>query len=210
MTSNWPTTCSDCGRDLNDDAERLPCPDCGALRRTTHVAVSDVLNVTDSVSYTLKYGGRAWQEVWRRLVRAHAHIVAIYDGTSGATESTDDWRDAVVDFVVACHHLADWLNKDPSVGPGPRSAVWGYVRADPDLSLAQDFSNSQKHRDRKKASARLVYVESVSGGSDSGGSMSIAWDVDGKTQGRRDALDLADACISKWRDFLAAQGLKED
>ncbi|MBA3372591.1 MAG: hypothetical protein H0T98_03595 [Euzebyaceae bacterium] len=206
---NWPTTCSGCGQTLNDLPDGEPCGECGDTARTTHVAVSDVIAVTDSVSYTLTYGGRPWQELWRRLLRAHARIVAIYDGVSASGQSTDDWRDAVDDFAVDCHHLADWINNDSAVPPGAQNAVWAYLNGDGDLALAQDFSNSVKHRDRKNPSARRVYVESVSGGSAGGGSITLAWDVGGVTQGRRDARDLADACVAKWRAFFTAHGLKE-
>lgn len=200
-------TCTDCGYHLDDLAEGAPCPSCGSMKRTHHRYFHDQVTATDSMSWQQEYGERQWQEQWLRLVRIHDDLAAIYSG-SRLWQSTDEWRDITRQFFVVCHHLADWLANDEVLPVAARDDVWGYLNNDPELALARDFSNTDKHRTRRSPTDRTVFIASITGG-DAGPSVTIAWEVSGIRQGTGDALQLADGCLRSWRRFLTKHRLTE-
>jgi hypothetical protein len=200
-------TCTDCGHQLDDLAEGAPCSSCGSIKRTHHRYLHDQVTAADSLSWQLEYGERQWQEQWSRLVRIYDDLAAIYSG-SRLRQTTDGWRDTVRQFFVVCHHLADWLAKDQALPAAARDDVWGYLNNDPELALARDFSNTDKHRTRRNPTDRTVFIASITGG-DAGPSVTITWEVSGSRQGTRDALELADGCLRSWRQFLTRHNLTE-
>jgi hypothetical protein len=200
-------TCTDCGQDLGNLAEGAPCPSCGSNRRTHHRYLHDHATATDSMSWQLEYGERQWQEQWLWLVRLYDDLAAIYSG-SRLSQSTEEWRDTIRHFFVVCHHLADWLAKDQALPVVARDDVWDFLNNDPELALARDFSNTDKHRTRRRPTDRTVFISSITGG-DAGPGVTIAWEISGSRQGTRDALELADGCLRSWRHFLAKHNLTE-
>ena len=200
-------TCTDCGYHLDYFAEGASCPSCGGTKRTHHRYLHDKMTVTDSMSWQQEYGERQWQEQWLRLVRLYDDLAAVYSG-SRLSESTDEWRDTTRQFFVVCHHLADWLQKDQALPVAARDDVWDYLNNDPELALARDFSNTDKHYTRRSPTDRIVLIASITGG-DQGPSVTIAWEVSGSRQGIRDALELAGGCLHSWRQFLTKHNLTE-
>jgi hypothetical protein len=82
------------------------------------------------------------------------------------------------------------------------------LNSDPELALARDFSNTDKHHTRRSPTDRTVFIASITGG-DPGPSVTIAWEVSGSRQGTRDALELAGRCLHSWRQFLMKHSLTE-
>jgi len=160
---------------------------------------------SDSVSFTLTHGGgRAWEQHWSRMLQGHRKLSAIYDGTT-PLGSTEEWEALVVTFFGGCHHMGDWFKRDPALSQAAQDDALPYLHADPDLRLAAAISNTAKHMERAQPTDMTAYILDVS----SGGSLTMAWDVQGQRQGTRDALDLADACLASWRRFMQTHQLTE-
>jgi uncharacterized membrane protein YvbJ len=51
--SGFPVTCTNCGHALRDENE-TPCPNCGDIRRTVHMAVSTQIGLTARISVTIR------------------------------------------------------------------------------------------------------------------------------------------------------------
>ncbi len=126
---------------------------------------------------------------------------------AGAPGGTDAAIDAVLSFFEAVHHLKDWLGNDP---------VSGITKAEGDalinrslmLRLCADLANGSKHLsltssrtgDRSTDIARNDVAVFVGTGS----SAHHFYVQSGGTE--YDVLDIAQAAVAEWTQFLAHHG----
>ena len=112
--------------------------------------------------------------------------------------------DHALAFFLNCYHLADWLYHDGFAD------ARDYARTDAVLRVCRDLANGQKHLvldARASAPDTTVSDRSATLAAHSLSHVfTIAWtDGAGQLQ-KKDALQLADACIASWRSFMAANG----
>ena len=111
-------------------------------------------------------------------------------------------------FFVECFHVMDWIENDASaVGLDVRA----YVRAMPDLALAQDICNGAKHlvltRPRPKPTP-TVRAKSFDVDTTRPRDIVLRTHLAVEVSGQMiDGFDLADRCVVAWRDFLMRHGL---
>ena len=107
---------------------------------------------------------------------------------------------------MSCQHLPEWLTGNLSSLPRvTRSDIQAHEAADVDLKLARDLGNTYKHHTRTVGTeARLGPIDV----SNAGYKMTIEYGNPGGTPSTRDALDLAEACVASWRQFLSVRGIQ--
>ena len=76
---------------------------------------------------------RTYGEQWDRLVRSYERFAEIDKSRQHDTHS-ENYRDNVYVFFQNCHHLKNWLKKDPSGFVGARE-VEDYIDANLDLQF---------------------------------------------------------------------------
>ena len=208
----WPVTCTNCGRDLSAIPTGEPCPDCGDIRRTTHVSVHDSATATDSVAALgITYGpDRPWQEQWRAVLGGLDELRKSYAGRTDGPGDSNGWRQIPVEFCEDAYHLKDWLKSDPALPTPLQSGVEPFVQNSTAIRLAGDVANTHKHRTRKPGAtvARIASVD-LRPGPPAKATFRIEWKGADGTTGGEDALDVAEAAVAEWRTFFAANGLSE-
>ncbi len=159
--------------------------------------------------------GQAWQDQWRRIHRWKSRVQRTKD------EYRDDvWQESQRDELFALYqslwHLKDWIKNDSAVPNAVQTSVEAWLKSDPaaaNLRVVADVANGSKHM----ALSRTPRAGGSSHyGTDIrvlvGGGLSQTFYIEDRTDPvkprRREALKLADACVTDWRRFLRANGLR--
>jgi hypothetical protein len=148
--------CNTCGHHCNDASNRKPCPRCGGLIRKICVYSHDSISLTDELTEIAAGFGpvRPWQEQWRRVEQRWDQVQATDGGTaSGGIEA---WRDAVLDFRVAVHHLHEHIGNDPNEPRVSLRTAVDWVHNDSDLKIAVAVSNTHKHHTHSRSPSTTV------------------------------------------------------
>ena len=145
-----------------------------------------------------------------------------YAGVPYRDDGREYYGDDIYTFFVHCHHIGDWIVALSLVGVTQKQ-VSALIDSHIELRICADLCNGAKHckltrRTRLDsqphvATARLTSlgvfraVELPSGETElTGGTSQCEFTVlaDGESY---DALDLAEACMSLWDDFIAQIGV---
>lgn len=143
----------------------------------------------------------SWIDQWERVKIGLGRTQAIYAGRS-EPEGTSGAAYDVFTFFVNCHHLKDWIKNDVTLSRSTRKKVEPFVQKSKDLKMCADLANRTKH-------SALVSTRT---GDLSTGPSGNEVTVMGSHQARhafrvssgkreRDALELATACVDRWRSF---------
>ena len=62
-------------------------------------------------------GSSKYLEQFNRVKRWYERFAAINEGREHSAPSDYYYEDDVYAFFINCHHLEDWIIKDPDVGP---------------------------------------------------------------------------------------------
>lgn len=190
--------------EIDDSGQRaLACPDCGSVEgRNASIAMSENSVATDAVTAVLLRKGdlRPWEEKWVKLLDALDEIRDLYaNGRSGESSTRIERR--FDDFFTTCFHMGDWLIHDSRL---PRDEVNRCMRSHHALALARALSNTEKHHTRSGGiTARTRTMQLVGG-------VRVTIEEDWSLPSRKthDALDVAEAAIVAWRQFLGERGLQ--
>lgn len=156
-----------------------------------------------SPGVTLKEGdGRPWQQKWREVLRLLERLREAYAGGVGDSTAV---RQLVNGFFLECDHLVDWMMKDPAFVM-KRTATqdiydYAHKRSVP-LQLCDAMCNTDKHRTRRSGhpTAEIDRLDK-----DPSGTWAVSLKVDWPARPRiqsRDALRLAEGCVSAWRTYF--------
>jgi hypothetical protein len=164
-----------------------------------------IMDLVDSVSYTLRHGGPpTWERRWRKMLSLRARIEALYRGAQ-TVGNNEDAEMSVEDFSVAAFHLAEHLASDTSLPQAVRDQARDQT-AKGILKVAGDMANTDKHHTR--TGGPTVRVSQFSSGSGPGGlSMSLTSVPATGPSTNYDALAFATDCVEAWRAFLTSHGV---
>lgn len=149
--------------------------------------------------------GHGWKMQWDRVLRRLDDVRAVYAGREGGTDSAID---TVQSFFEAVHHLKDWLGNDASSGVKKADGD-SLINGSRNLQLSADLANGSKH---------LVLTGSRTGDrSTTIGRNDVNVLLGMGTSSHRfyvqsagaeyDVLQIAEAAVNDWRNFLVARGL---
>ena len=201
----WPTKCGECGEDLATD-ERLPCPRCGGTIRHFFVSAYETINVTTSVSVSMRYiRDRPWSEKWWAILRHLAQIENAYGAVTHPPD-TDAMKDLVHQFCAEVYGLKDWLAAD-RIAPQAEINDWVGGSDATSIDAAGGVTNAWKHK-RTWPDKTRAHVASIDLSPGAGVRITIEVERDGATRDC-DALDLARAAVAQWQTFFANHGLAE-
>jgi hypothetical protein len=127
----------------------------------------------------------------------------------------EDQRDELLALFQSIWHLKDWLLNDPAV-PATGGVIDRWINANaPNLLVSADVANGSKHMtlSSRRAGGSFHYATDVRitvGGPDAG--LSQTFYIEDKSRRRprdqrREALKVAQACITEWRRYLKTLGL---
>jgi hypothetical protein len=202
-------SCPDCGENLDKVPKEDPCPSCGGSRRQAVVSPAPIeaVAVVESASYKITKGAapRPWTEKWQMVLFRFEDLERCYAGESLRSSLEAETR--ANDFFIECDHLRDWLvNDHASVLGLTEGQIRAYVKSSPALQACYDICNTYKHHTRDHGTtARIKDVQIGLG------SRWITYEIDwgAPNAWTVDALDLANECVTSWRDFLKTNGISE-
>jgi len=85
-----------------------------------------------------------YQEQLQRVRRYYDRLKQLNDGTEQAMTS-DAYLDDFYAFFQNCHHLKDWLKKDPAFTKHTDEEIEEYVTTTQPLAIGADICNASKH-----------------------------------------------------------------
>jgi hypothetical protein len=193
--------CSQCQGELPEQTESGRCPHCGHAWAVVHL---DGVGILDSVVTEIGYGiEKSWLEQWGVVERSYSKLQELY---SIAVDDNQVAQSVVKDFFIHSWHLIDWLDKDPSIAV-TGGQVWSFVKREPDLLAGRAMANTSKHHTLKDPNDMTARVKSVVLQPHGKATLEIHATAEAEPY-TRDALELADSCMSAWRRFLSERGLK--
>ena len=151
-----------------------------------------------------------------QLERTHRYLDRMrtaYSGVPYREDGRDYYADDVHSFFVHCHHIGDWIVTLNNVGV-TREDVTAFVNSHVELRICADLCNGTKHcRVKRIRTSRQPHVAGhrlVSTGSAVDPGDGVVRPVSTRCQFEilaegefRDALDLAERCMSLWDDFVS-------
>ena len=145
---------------------------------------------------------RSWTELWCRLDRSIKRLRAM----SLPENSTNnvDMLDEVDSFFLACWHLSDWLEKDPAVPEHITKAyIWtAFNKTHPrvHMQVGIAYANTSKHLELggKRLHARPHRFTTTPHRN----YLDLEVWREGETPEYHEAVELAEACLSCWKDFF--------
>lgn len=193
-------TCSNCQGELPEESESGQCSHCGHAWGALHLEAVVILDV---VGTEVGYGAeKSWLEQWGVVERSYRKLQELY---STAVDHNDVAQSVVKDFFIHSWHLLDWLDKDPSIAV-TAGQVWSFVKREPDLLVGRAMANTAKHHTLKDPGDMTARVKSVVLQPQGKATLEILATASAEPY-TRDALEVADSCMSIWRSFLADHGL---
>lgn len=144
---------------------------------------------------------------YQHMLRAYERLRTI-NTDNGPRITTTDAADATEDFFNQCHHLKDYLKKDPS---GAFKDVEDWIKATPCMRIAAVYCNSLKHAGPKNTPRSGNHIEKTNTHTKltvtprratTSSAQSIT--IGGKTY---DAPQLAAECVAAWDAYLAQCGV---
>ena len=85
-----------------------------------------------------------YEEQLERVRRYYARFRKLNDGMEH-TAATDEYIDDVYAFFMHCHHLKDWLQKDPAYTKHTHRQIDNHVKHTQVLAICADICNAAKH-----------------------------------------------------------------
>ena len=139
------------------------------------------------------------------VLRWYKRLKIVYNPNVG-NASTDENRDDVCAFFIACFHLQDYLKKDADFTLQNKHQIIDGLVSSPELNIAESFCNSTKHlilhdptldKNIKISRIDCTVVASLYEPITSSNSFII------NSRGQYyDALELAKKCCLMWKDFM--------
>ena len=198
--------CPDCNRNLDTVPIGRECPECGKKRRAAIVSpkVIETVAVVNSVSWKLIRGDEpSWLQKWRGVIVGRDDLREAYE-----SQQADKAGARALSFFVTCHHLSEWLKGDIDNGLAiTESAVDAHVKADDYLLACEAIANTDKHHTRNKSEKVTARIRSTEAHPDKGLRVTIEVDWSKPNALHYDALQLANACVASWEQFLAEHGI---
>lgn len=198
-------TCPDCGANLDDVPQGEPCPDCGGMQRSiaasAHIAAVSVMAAEPDLD--LQHGDHPpWTEKWHSATHCLDQLRSAY---SAWPVTIDELEQRVTTFFVECDHLRDWLKKDLTALNGlTEPDLANHFSSTESLRRCNAICNTHKHHTRDSGTTARIRGTHLSR-SGSFVTIEIDWALPSATT--EDALELADACLSSWRNFLENAGI---
>jgi hypothetical protein len=100
-----------------------------------------------------------WKQYYARLIRSEERL------------RRENSVDSLLDFILTCNHLVDWIEKDPDATSTAKSSLFIYVTdnngkqrkvpANLWLGICRDIANATKHYEHDSNYAQYVRIESV-------------------------------------------------
>ena len=212
------TFCPDCNTNLDDVPADEPCPGCGGNKRWHTITIPPaVVQATAQVGVSVGMADSVfWLEQWRRVETALALLRAAYEPGAKVSSNVEvDLR--VRSFFIECHHLGNgWMTEDLEHLPKVESDhVKQHAEKSQALSACEAICNKAKHA-RRNEDPRTHEVRSTGRvlrtDLHSNGAYSVPIRVDwapksewvSESPSCFDALELAEDCVTSWREFFAA------
>ena len=193
--------CSTCSAVLEDETPGIACPSCGGTGRQIFVEATGMYVIVDihAPSVSVGYSDQpSWTEHWDDLQEAYLALKRIY-----ALDNTLDnlqVRRVIKTFFTQCWHLSDWLKKDPE-SPVTEDSFRVFIPTATALQICHAVADISKHHAPSHGmTARVTRVNF--------GRTCTATIEYQNPDGEVDALQLADGCMTEWRDFMEAQGME--
>jgi len=145
---------------------------------------------------------------YHAMMRAYAKL-QIISTDNGPNIVNTDAADLAEAFFNQCHHLKDWIKKDPVIGG--KVDVEAYINKVGALRINADYCNSLKHAGLDRGSRSGAQVEDVrthikmdmtTKGFVSSAQLEII--LGGK---RYNAYKLATDCVAAWKTFFARNSI---
>ena len=150
-------------------------------------------------------GYKGTMEQVERTRRYLDRMRKIYSGAP-YIENKEYYADDVLAFFVHCYHVRDWIITLNTLGL-TREVVDQYIDSHEELRICADLCNGSKHcrltrNMRTEGQPHIAVKQFISGGTDDAlhttqGEFTI---VSG--QHAHDALELAEACMKRWDEFV--------
>lgn len=149
-------------------------------------------------------GSSKYLEQFNRVKRWYERFAATNEGREHSAPS-DYYEDDVYAFFINCHHLEDWIKKDPDVGPA-LGKVKDFINSSWELSVCADVCNGIKHlkRDREgrsKCDPRFGSRAYELKLGEREQTISVKYSID-TSSGPIDAFELATKCFQAWQNFI--------
>lgn len=142
---------------------------------------------------------RTWQRKWRDIVYYRDQLADAY-----VTHHlyVDDLVRRVESFFKTCHEFVDWLTEEKGL------PAEDFARKSWPLQLCDAAAQTAKHYKRKpsKYDPITAFVVKVST-HDNGVRADFEWASAAGRNGKTDALELANECITEWEQFFAQHKL---
>jgi len=152
-----------------------------------------------------------YREQYDRMRRWYDRFAALAQGRPHNMPS-DNYLDEIYAFFLNCHHLKDWIKRDPSVDASVQRQVEVHIDSSRPLRLCADLCNSLKHLrlTKKPRSGENPQFGSKHFGLALGSgpaAISLQYYELETNAGPMDVLALATQCLAAWDAFLVANGL---
>lgn len=189
---------------------RPPCSVCGATGITLTIEAATEVNIAGTVNVSLgAVPERDWSRRWEVLTRERERLHAPRAGelSAGAVQSA---LQELQSFFIQAYHLKDALKADRSAHGISATAIERTITSDPDLALAADLANLDKHFNltrppRSGLVPRVISAHGVRPGSGKDGWTLEVQISHGPTW--RDGLEIADSVVRAWETHLTRWGL---
>lgn len=152
-------------------------------------------------------------EQLHRAQRYLDRIREMYAGTPYRFRGVENYEDDVISFFIHCHHISDWL-LEHYPGRVSKAEINTYINTHEELKVCADFVNGKKHCILKRS--RSGFQPAIG----KRGWMIVTYKREIKKPiiffGRyevvhgsmsSDALQLAEKCMTLWRDFVRKKAL---
>lgn len=147
-------------------------------------------------------------EQLERAERYLNRIRHIYKGMPHVHEASVYYEDDVISFFIHCHHISDWMMDSSKIHISKRE-MDSFIASTEALRICADLCNAEKHRTLTKSKrterqphlcSKICTVVSYTPQSAEPSIFKGKFTVlsDGKLH---DALELAEACMSAWKEF---------
>lgn len=152
--------------------------------------------------------GSGWIDQWNRVSRWRERVLRDRDEWQNTGLGTEHFLDELHATFQAIWHLKDWLHNDIHAAVTKKDIEdWVKTRGSV-LLVAADLANGSKHFDllnqraggshQSRADVRVYVGQGV---------QATFYVQDEQSHTEWEAVDLADACIAEWRQFLTETGL---
>lgn len=148
-------------------------------------------------------------EQLERAERYLSKIRAVYSGAFAQSHDRLSYEDDLVSFFMHCYHVKDWIIRRNKIGVTSKE-VEAFINSNRCLQVCADLSNGSKHCELDRparcgsqphVAARTYDASTWLTGSGGGEVLRAKYSIV-TSSGAVDALELAEECMTCWRQFV--------